>query len=105
MKIITLTYKIKNLKMDAKLTLRFDATVIEDAKKYVAERGISLSRFVEILLRKAIASSFYNSIEELPVSDWVMMVAEGSAEYQTSQKKSRKQMKDEFFNSKKWRSF
>jgi len=33
--------------MDAKLTLKLDSLVIEEAKKYAASRGVSLSRLVE----------------------------------------------------------
>jgi hypothetical protein len=40
-------------------------------------------------------------MEDYPISDWVMMVAEGDAEYQTSKKRSRKASKEEFFKSKK----
>ena len=85
--------------MDAKLTLSLDASVIEKAKIFAEEQGISLSRLVEVMLRKATNAS-YSSIEDLPISDWVMQVAEGEVEYKT-RKQSRKEMKDEFFKSKK----
>jgi antitoxin component of RelBE/YafQ-DinJ toxin-antitoxin module len=85
--------------MDAKVTLSFDAEVIESAKKFAARQGLSLSRFVELLLRKAMNSG-YQSIEELPISEWVSMVAEGDAEYHTPKRK-RKDLKDEFFKGKK----
>lgn len=85
--------------MDRKLTLRLDAGVIDEAKVYAEEHQISLSRLVEILLRKCISSGFY-SIENLPISDWVGIVAEGAVTYDTG-KKSRKDLNDEYFNSKK----
>jgi len=85
--------------MDAKLTLSLDAAVIEKAKVFAAEQGISLSRFIEILLRKA-TNKDYDTIEDLPVSSWVSQVSEGDVEYKTK-KTSRKEMKDEFFKSKK----
>jgi hypothetical protein len=85
--------------MDAKVTLSFDAAVIAKAKAFAAKQGISLSRFVEVLLRKATGSS-YEDIEELPISEWVTMVAEGPVEY-TTKKRGRKSMKDEFFKSRK----
>jgi antitoxin component of RelBE/YafQ-DinJ toxin-antitoxin module len=85
--------------MDQKLTLRLDADTIEQAKAYAEENHMSLSRLVEILLRKCISSGFY-SIENLPISDWVSIVAEGTATYNAA-KKSRKDLKDEYFNSKK----
>lgn len=85
--------------MDAKLTLSFDAAVIERAKKFADKQGISLSRLVEIMLRKATANN-YDSIEDLPISEWVSMVAEGEAEY-VSAKRSKKSLKDEYYSSKK----
>jgi len=85
--------------MDVKLTLSFDAAVIDRAKKFAEEQGISLSRLIEIMLRKA-TSKDYSSIEALPIADWVMEVAEGNAEY-TTKKRGRKSMKDEYFSSKK----
>lgn len=85
--------------MDSKLTLRLNTAVIEQAKAYAEANNMSLSRLVELLLRKCTNTGFYN-IENLPISDWVGIVAEGSAEY-TVNKKSRKDLKDEFFKSKK----
>ena len=85
--------------MDAKLTLSFDEAVIERAKKFADRQGISLSRFVEILLRKATTKS-YDNIEDLPIADWVMEVAEGKVEYRSA-KRTRKSLKEEYYNSKK----
>ena len=84
--------------MDAKVTLSFDAGVIDIAKKYAQSQGISLSRLTEILLRKATLKE-YKNIEEIPIADWVKMVSEGPAEY--VKPKNRKELKDEYFNSKK----
>lgn len=86
--------------MDAKITLSFDEAVIAKAKKYADANHISLSRLTEFLYRK-ITSGHYQSLEDLPVSDWVSMVAEGKVEYKTSASKSRKALKKEFFESKK----
>lgn len=86
--------------MDAKITLSFDESVISKAKKYAEKNNISLSRLTEFLLKK-VTSSNYESFEDYPISDWVMMVAEGEAEYQTSKKRTRKSSKKEFFKSKK----
>ena len=85
--------------MDARITLSFDEGVIEKAKKYAQANNISLSRLIEFLLKK-ITSSSYQSLEDFPISDWVMQVAEGEAVYQTK-KRSRKSSKDEYFKSKK----
>lgn len=66
--------------MDAKITLSFDEAVIIRAKQFAEANNISLSRLTEFLLNKATAAS-YPSLDELPVSSWVTMVAEGQAEY------------------------
>ncbi len=86
--------------MDAKITLSFDENIISRAKRYAEKNNMSLSRLVEFLLRK-VTSSRHKSFEDYPISDWVSMVAEGEAQYQTSKKKSRKSMKEEYFSSKK----
>jgi len=82
--------------MDAKVTLSFDSSVIESAKKFASEHNISLSRLTEFLYRQ-LASKNYQSLEELPIADWVHQVAEGEIEY----KRSSRSVKDEFFESRK----
>jgi antitoxin component of RelBE/YafQ-DinJ toxin-antitoxin module len=84
--------------MDAKLTLSFDEEIIQKAKRYADRNNISLSRMIEHLLTKVVEKP-YQSLEDFPISEWVGMVAEGSAEYKT--KKSKKIDKSEFFESKK----
>jgi hypothetical protein len=85
--------------MDTKLTLSFDEDIINKAKKYAERNNISLSRMIEHLLAKVVEKP-YQSLEDFPISDWVSMVAEGDAIYQT--KKSKKTShSDEFFLSKK----
>ncbi|HSI76447.1 MAG TPA: DUF6364 family protein [Lunatimonas sp.] len=84
--------------MDAKITLSFDRQVIEKAKEFAASQQISLSRLTEFLYAQ-ITSGDYKSLDELPISDWVNMVAEGPAEYKKST--SRKSLKNEYFESKK----
>lgn len=86
--------------MDSKITLSFNEAVINKAKKYAEENNISLSRMIEFLLQK-ITSSQYKSMEDFPISDWVHQLAEGEAVYQTSKKRSRKDAKAEFYNSRK----
>jgi hypothetical protein len=39
--------------MDCKITLSFDESVIQKAKKYAANNDISLSRLTEFLLKKS----------------------------------------------------
>ncbi|KAA8474258.1 hypothetical protein BDE36_2992 [Arcticibacter tournemirensis] len=84
--------------MDSKVTLSFSTEVISKAKQYAADNNISLSRLIEFLLTK-VTSEQYRSLEDYPIADWVHQLAEGEAEYQT--KRSRKDQKKEFFESKK----
>ena len=85
--------------MDAKITLSFDETVIKKAKRYAENNNISLSRLTEFLLSK-VTSNSYQSLEDLPIADWVSVVSEGEVEYQTKTKKN-KDLKAEYFKSKK----
>ncbi len=85
--------------MDAKITLSFDEEVIKKAKRFAEANKISLSRMTEFLFKK-ITSSSYQSMEDFPLSDWVLQLAEGEAVYQTK-KKSRKDSKSEFYKSRK----
>jgi hypothetical protein len=83
--------------MDTKLTLNFDSAVIEKAKAFAEERGISLSRLTEYLYRQ-ITSGNYISIDDFPIADWVNQVAEGEATYV---RRTRKSTKDEYYGSRK----
>ena len=85
--------------MDAKVTLSFDEGVVNRAKRFAEKNNISLSRLVEFLLQKTTSDS-YSSLEDLPISDWVSVVSEGQAVYQTK-KKTRKAAKAEYFTSRK----
>lgn len=86
--------------MDTKITLSFDESVIEKAKRFAEKNNMSLSRLTEFLYQK-ITSGNYSSLEEFEISDWVSMVAEGPAEYSTARKKTKKSLKKEFFETKK----
>lgn len=85
--------------MDAKVTLSFDKEIIEKAKSFADAQNISLSRLTEFLYRQ-ITSGNYKSLEDLPVSEWVLQVAEGKAEYKTKSR-SRRSMKKDFFDPQK----
>lgn len=85
--------------MDAKVTLSFNQSIIEKAKAYADQHNISLSRLVEFLLKQT-TSGNYQSLEDIPIADWVNMVAEGTTEYQTKPK-SRKDLKTDYYSSKK----
>lgn len=69
--------------MDAKVTLKFDRFVIDEAKEYATSQGLSLSRLVELLLQKVVTTGQHQNIEHIPIEDWVSMVAEGPATYNT----------------------
>ncbi|RYD97712.1 MAG: hypothetical protein EOP54_10050 [Sphingobacteriales bacterium] len=85
--------------MDAKVTLSFNQSIIEQAKSYAAQHNISLSRLVEFLLKQT-TSGNYQSLEDIPIADWVNMVSEGTTEYQTKPK-SRKDLKDKYYSSRR----
>lgn len=84
--------------MDAKITLSFDEKVIKRAKEFASNNNISLSRLTELIFRQMTAKNYQN-LDELPISDWVNMVAEDQSEY--IRRPSRKQLKSEFFDSQK----
>lgn len=90
---------MKNRVMDAKLTLSFDEAVVARAKRFAEKNNISLSRLVEFLLQKTTTEN-YASLESLPIAEWVHLLSEGDAVYQTK-KKTRKSAKAEYFSSKK----
>lgn len=85
--------------MDAKLTLSLDNDAINQAKLFAEKNNISLSRLTEFLYRK-LSDNAYQNLEDLPISDWVMMAAEGQTEYKTKPKSSKK-LRSEYFDSKK----
>jgi antitoxin component of RelBE/YafQ-DinJ toxin-antitoxin module len=85
--------------MDTKLTLSFDEDIINKAKSFAERNNISLSRMIEHLLAKVVEKP-YQSLEDFPISEWVSMVAEGDAIYQ-SKKAKKSSHSDEFFASKK----
>lgn len=85
--------------MDAKITLSFDKDVVKQAKEFADAHHISLSRLTEFIYRQ-LAHKSYDSIEELPISDWVNMLAEGEVEYQRTPRR-RKSLKDEYLATRK----
>ena len=82
--------------MDAKITLSFNADVIDKAKQYAERNNMSLSRMTEYLFQK-LTKNNYASLEDLPLADWVNTLAEGPAEYKRSTKKD----KEDYYNSRK----
>jgi len=59
--------------MDSKLTLKLDENVIERAKKYAAEKKLSLSRLIENYL-DALTNDELNNLE---ISPFVESIANG----------------------------
>ena len=86
--------------MDTKITLSFDESVIEKAKRFADKNNMSLSRLTEFLYEK-ITSGNYLSIEDFEISDWVTMVSEGEIRYQTAKRKNSKSIKREYYESRK----
>ena len=84
--------------MDAKITLSFDKKIIEKAKEFAAQQNISLSRLTEYLYAQ-ITSGDYKTLDDMPLAEWISILAEGQAEYKKSP--SRQQMKSTYFDSKK----
>ncbi len=89
----------RHIAMDSKITLSFNTSVIDKAKAYADEQGISLSRLTEILLRR-LTSGGYKNIEDFPVSDWVHLISEGETEY-IRKPKSSKALRAEHHSAKK----
>jgi antitoxin component of RelBE/YafQ-DinJ toxin-antitoxin module len=77
--------------MDTKLTLSLDEKVIDTAKSFAAQNGISLSRLVEYLFLKiAQTEKPFKTLEDIDVASFVSMLAEPEVEFNTSNKKSLK---------------
>ena len=85
--------------MNAKITLSFNQDLISKAKKFADDNNISLSRLTEFVYRNMTTKN-YKTIEDLPVADWVNMVAEGPVEYKTKAR-SNKDLKARYCKPKK----
>lgn len=57
--------------MDAKLTLKFDKQVVENAKKYAVKNNKSLSRIIESYLKLLTSKENNNDVEEIVITDFV----------------------------------
>lgn len=84
--------------MDAKLTLLLNDDIIKKAKRFAEGEGLSLSRFTELFYER-ITNSNYRSIDEFPISNWVMELAEGKAEYRKAPVNN-KELRDEWHQSR-----
>lgn len=57
--------------MDAKLTLKFDKQVVENAKQYALKNNKSLSRIIESYLKLLTSKEKNNDAEEIVITDFV----------------------------------
>lgn len=74
--------------MDNKITLIFDQEVIAKAKAFAESQGISLSRLTEYLFDKITSSSkAYQNLEDIPVADFIQLLAEPNAKYKSRSKR------------------
>lgn len=62
--------------MDTKLTLKLNQEIIEKAKKYAADKKLSLSRIVESYLQSLISENHNNDFE---ISPFVKSIATGKS--------------------------
>ncbi len=87
--------------MDAKITMSFDEDVVIQAKKFAEEKGISLSRLTEYLFKRVTTQpKNYASLDEIPVADFIWELQEPQVEYVRTKKRSSKDMKEMFYESK-----
>lgn len=57
--------------MDAKLTLKFDKQVVENAKEYAVKNNKSLSRIIESYLKLLTSKESNKDVEEIVITDFV----------------------------------
>jgi len=57
--------------MDAKLTLKFDKQVVENAKQYAVKNNKSLSRIIESYLKLLTSTEKNKDAEEIVITDFV----------------------------------
>ena len=61
--------------MDTKLTLKLDQQIIEKAKKYAADKKMSLSRIIESYLQSLTSE---NNKDDFEISPFIKSIATGS---------------------------
>ncbi len=76
--------------MNAKLTLSLDKEVIEQAKAYAKEQGISVSKMVENFIKITTSRKREKEVDEIEISDFVKSLAVPGLKYRT-----KKQMRAE----------
>ncbi len=90
--------------MDAKLTLKLDKEIIELAKVYVKERGTSLSKFIEQMLRSRIESEQQNKYADIEIHPILKAMETGIDYSENLKNKSYKGLRDEFYEEK-WQKY
>jgi len=65
--------------MDAKLTLKLDKSVIDEAKKYASSHKRSLSRIIESYLKSLSIREKDESLEKVQISEFVQEMSSGSS--------------------------
>jgi hypothetical protein len=63
--------------MDAKLTLKLDKFVIDEAKEYASKNKRSLSRMIEAYLKSLIETNNHQSDDEIEISPFVKSLKTG----------------------------
>jgi hypothetical protein len=87
--------------MNTKITLSFDQNIIKKAKDFAASQGMSLSRLTEFIYEKITTTpKSCASLEDIPIADFIRMVAEEQATYKTTAKSS-KSLKKAYYASRK----
>ncbi|MFP4097116.1 MAG: DUF6364 family protein [Cyclobacteriaceae bacterium] len=65
--------------MDAKVTLKLDKKIVEEAKKYASSKNRSLSAIVEAYLIDLIAQQEADKFEEVEISPFVKSMSSGKS--------------------------
>jgi hypothetical protein len=65
--------------MDARVTLKLDKKIVEEAKKYASSQNRSLSAIVEAYLKDLIAQKEAEKLEEVEISPFVKSMTSGKS--------------------------
>lgn len=74
--------------MDTKITLSFNQSVINKARRYAEDNNIRLFRLTDFLQNK-VTNKTTQSLEDFPILDWVRMVSQEQETYQTKTRKNK----------------
>lgn len=65
--------------MDAKVTLKLDKKIVEEAKKYASSKNRSLSTIVEAYLKDLVSQKEPEKCEEVEISSFVKSMSSGKS--------------------------